>query len=334
MPRKQASKKNSLIPASLIFTVLNEESSIISFVDSITLQDPMPLEVICVDGGSSDRTVDKLQAWQPPVGVNFVLRVLDGANISEGRNAAISIASHDFILCSDAGTTLEPGWIAGLWGAHLNKGAEVVSGFFHFKSGSFFQNTLGAVTTPTLSEVNPDLFLPSSRSVGFTKEAWGFAGGYPEWLDYCEDLVFDLALKEAGVTFTFEGGSIASWEPRRNLVSFFKQYFRYARGDGKAGLWWKRHVFRYAFFIGIALALSIRPPGWEWLLSAGLLAYWSKTVVRVYKNKKRIGAKNLTIAIPLGMFLTLTGDVAKAIGYPAGLFWRIRRGWDLARSNR
>ena len=55
-------------------------------------------------------------------------------------------------------------------------------------------------------DINPQTFLPSSRSVAFCKTAWEAVGGYPEWLDYSEDLVFDMALKEDVGNFAFAPG--------------------------------------------------------------------------------------------------------------------------------
>ena len=98
---------------------------------------------------------------------------------------------------------------------------------------------MGATVLPTVDEVKPESFLPSSRSVAFTKEAWEAAGGYPEWIDYCEDLIFDFRLRDAAGPFAWAPEAVAHFRPRGSLKSFFKQYYRYARGDGKADLWRK-----------------------------------------------------------------------------------------------
>ena len=84
-------------------------------------------------------------------------------------------------------------------------------------------------------------------------------GGYPEWLDYCEDLVFDLALQQSGARFAFAPRAIAWFRPRGSLAAFFRQYYRYARGDGKADLWRARHAIRYAVYLG-ALLWCARAP--------------------------------------------------------------------------
>ena len=120
---------------------------------------------------------------------------------------------------------------------------------------------MGATVLPRLGDVKPEKFLPSSRSVAFTKAAWQAVGGYPEWLDYCEDLVFDFALLEKYRPFAFAPEAIAHFRPRGSLKSFFRQYYLYARGDGKANLWLKRHLIRYGTYLvglpGIALLGAI-----------------------------------------------------------------------------
>ncbi|MCA9957415.1 MAG: hypothetical protein KC443_00185, partial [Anaerolineales bacterium] len=105
-----------------------------------------------------------------------------------------------------------------------------------------------------------------SRSVAFLKSAWEAVGGYPEWLDYSEDLIFDLALREKYGAFPFADTAVAYFRPRGSLRSFFRQYYFYARGDGKANLWRKRHVIRYVtYLLGFPFLLRLiwqgRKPG-------------------------------------------------------------------------
>jgi hypothetical protein len=84
--------------------------------------------------------------------------------------------------------------------------------------------------------------------VAFRKEAWAGAGGYPEWLDYCEDLVFDFCLLADAGQAVFAPAALVYFRPRPNLAAFGRQYYRYARGDGKADLWAGRHAIRYATY--------------------------------------------------------------------------------------
>ena len=49
-----------------------------------------------------------------------------------------------------------------------------------------------------------------------------------------EDVVFDLDLRRMGCTFVMEPRANVGFRPRGSLTAFFRQYYRYARGDGKA----------------------------------------------------------------------------------------------------
>jgi cellulose synthase/poly-beta-1,6-N-acetylglucosamine synthase-like glycosyltransferase len=175
---------------------------------------------------------------------------------------------------------------------------------------------------PSLQDVVPQKFLPSSRSVLFRRHAWEAVGGYPEWLDYCEDLVFDFALKAARFRFTFAAEAVAWFRPRGSLGAFFRQYYRYARGDGKANLWLRRHLVRYLTYA--MLVLLLRRRGFALvLLLAGGLAYTRRPYQRVDLTGLSIGQQ--AYAIGLVPVIRLVGDVAKMLGYPVGVAWRIRQ---------
>ena len=129
-----------------------------------------------------------------------------------------------------------------------------------------------------LEDINPETFLPSSRSVAFSRGAFTCSGGYPEWLDYSEDLLFDFALIDCCGGFAWAPDAVAHFRPRPTLRKFARQYYLYARGDGKADLWRKRHLIRYLTYLvalPILLALAVlHHPAWLLLLAgrrAGLL---------------------------------------------------------------
>lgn len=311
--------------ASLILTVLNEAKNIRAFLDSVAQQTLVPAEIVIVDGGSSDGTVLAIESWQPPRGCAVTVLVDPGAGISRGRNLAITRAQHEFILVTDAGTAMNSDWTERMLAPLCGGAADVVSGFFHPVGTSFMERLIAFAVTPMLSEIDPARFLPSSRSVAFTQTAWRASGGYPEWLDYCEDLVFDIALLKAGHRFEFEPRAQVSWSARSSIRAFMKQYYRYARGDGKAGLWLKRHVVRYAAYItgvGLLTAAAWRP----WLLiplAVGSVAYMSKTWRRILKRRREFGS-GATIAAILAPMIVVSGDLSKMVGYPVGLAWRRR----------
>jgi len=318
---------------SLVMTVFNEADNIERLLESLCQQTRLPDEIVIVDGGSRDATPALIEAFarqSPESGIRLLLR--PGYNISQGRNAAIEAATFEIIAATDAGTRLPANWLAALVGPFFDTSmqVEVVAGFFRADPDphSPFQTAMSATVLPVEADIQPEKFLPSSRSIAFSKKAWLAAGGYPEWLDYCEDLVFDLNLKRQGYTFYWQPTACALFAPRRRLPDFFQQYYRYARGDGKANLFLKRHLLRYATYLVFApLMLGLaRRYRWLWwpFLGAGL-AYLKTPYRRLLGHLPEFKALSLPqkalslLDVPL---IRLTGDLAKMAGYPVGIWWR------------
>ena len=319
---------------SVIATVLNERPAIGRLLESLASQSHPPDEVVIVDGGSNDGTVDLLKEWAGSE--RMPLRVLEkpGANISEGRNAAIDAATGDVIATTDAGVRIETGWLGALLapfqrGAHATESpVSVVSGWFVADPQTVFETAMGATVLPHVDEIKTGTFLPSSRSVAFRKEAWAAVGGYPEWLDYCEDLVFDFRLQDLYGPFPFAPEARVYFRPRSNLRAFYRQYFRYARGDGKADLWRRRHAIRYLTYLligpGLMVLALLHSPGWWLALLAGAAAYTARPYRRLWPMLGTYGPLDRLGAVLLVPLIRVVGDVAKMVGYPVGLVWRWR----------
>jgi glycosyltransferase involved in cell wall biosynthesis len=311
---------------SVIATVLNEGENLRSLLDSLIYQSRLADEVVICDGGSTDNTLEILESyrqWLPLIVVEE-----PGCNISRGRNRAIARAEGPIIAATDVGVVLAPHWLETLVRSIEEEEAAVVSGWFEPDPYTDFEVVLGATVLPTLQDIDPEKFLPSSRSIAFLKEAWRQAGGYPEWLDYSEDLIFDLALRERYGTFPFAPKAVVFYRPRKSLRAFAKQYYLYARGDGKANLWPRRHAIRYlTYLVGLpSLFWFIWRGKWfGWLLGAvGTAVYCRRPVERVWPVTNRWRPPERIRALALIPIIRLVGDAAKMAGYPVGLLWRVR----------
>ncbi|HIQ04229.1 MAG TPA: glycosyltransferase [Anaerolineae bacterium] len=315
---------------SVICTVLDEGAAIRPLLDSLLAQTRPPDEVVIVDGGSSDDTVAQIEAYADRLPLRVL--VVPGANISTGRNRAIEAATGDVIASTDAGVRLDPHWLEKLIAPFENDPrVAAVAGFFLPDPRSPFEVALGATVLPLHGDVEPDRFLPSSRSVAFTRAAWEAVGGYPEWLDYCEDLIFDLRLRDVTGGFAWAPEAVAYFRPRPSLHAFFRQYYRYARGDGKADLWRLRHAIRYSTYLVAVPALLghalwgrwMRWLGWLGLVAGGLAYCW-RPFQRLRQLWGPLAWSQRLYATALIPLIRVTGDVAKMLGYPAGWLWRLR----------
>ena len=311
----------------LCLTVLNEADNLAALFASVGVQTRLPDEIVVVDGGSTDGTPEVIRQWQAR-GFPISLLTRPGANISEGRNLAIAQAQAPIVAVTDAGVRLEPGWLAALVAPFdAPDPPDVVAGFFRSDPRSVFETALGATTLPAREEVQPARFYPSSRSVAFTRRAWEQVGGYPEWLDYCEDLIFDFALEDAGLQRVFAPDAVVHFRPRTSARSFALQYYRYARGDGKADLWRKRHAVRYATYLGLPLGL-IGLRRWPWLFgplgALAAAAYLRRPYLRLWPALATMSWRDRLAALAWVPAIRAIGDVVKMAGYPVGLRWRRR----------
>jgi glycosyltransferase involved in cell wall biosynthesis len=317
---------------SVIATVYNEGKSICRLLDSLAAQTRPPDEIVIVDGGSTDDTVSTMHTYAD----RLPLRVINapGVNISEGRNRAAAAATGDILAITDAGVSLQNNWLEQITAPFAGENPpDVVGGFFVADPHTIFEAAMGATVLPHSDEIDPATFLPSSRSIAVQRAAFERVGGYPEWLDYCEDLIFDLRLKQ-DARFAFVPDARVAFRPRESLRAFFKQYYLYARGDGKADLWRKRHLIRYlTYLIGlptlVTLGLRGNPLGWV-LLALGGIIYTRRPYTRLrhvlheYGKTRPVSPWGIAYAVILVPLIRVVGDIAKMIGYPMGWRWRLR----------
>src|ERR687891_495457 len=158
---------------SLVATVKDAAPHVGTFLASVAAQTHPPDEVIVVDGGSTDGTLEILRAAP-----GITLLEEPGANIARGRNVAVRAAAHDAIAVSDADCVLEPEWLERLV-EPLERGADVSMGVYRPLAGTFFEECAAAVSIRDPEEVREDTFMPSARSVAFRHEAFERAGGDP-----------------------------------------------------------------------------------------------------------------------------------------------------------
>jgi glycosyltransferase involved in cell wall biosynthesis len=315
------------VPISVILTVLNEAEAIAAVLDSLCEQTLAPDEVVVADGGSSDGTVAILERYSG----RLPLRVLaaPGSNISQGRNIAIRAASGDLIAVTDAGVICGPEWLARLTSPFAEPGVMAVGGFFRSDPRTLAELAIGATVMPDPGDINPATYLPSSRSAAFRREVWEAVGGYPEWLDFSEDVVFDLAVRKRYGPFVYVPEALVAFRPRGSLAALARQYYLYARGDGKANLFPRLHAIRYFTYLVVApllvyTAVAVNP--WLWLVGAlAGLAYLRRPLRRLWPRLGALAPLDRVRALVYLPLVRLVGDVAKMVGYPVGVSWRVRR---------
>ena len=303
---------------SLISTVKDAAAHIDEFLGSVALQTRAPDEVIVVDGGSTDGTVELLRSAD-----NVTLIEEPGANIARGRNVAIGAAAHDVIAVSDADCVLDPAWLERIL-TPIEAGADVSMGFYEPVTDGFLQECLASVSLPfDAVDVDHATFMPSARSVAFRRGAIESAGGYPEWLDIGEDMWVNHRWRELRLDMRFVPDAVVRWRLRPTMRATWVQYFRYARGDAQAGMYPERHALRFGVYAGLGAAIASERRWPKVLAAAGAVAYARGPVLRAWRRLPDTHERAIsTVTVPALMGWI---DTAKIAGYAAGLIDRAKR---------
>ena len=311
---------------SLITTVRNEAASIDSFLETVAGQTRPPDEVVVVDGGSTDGTVEAIER-RIAAGMPIRLIVDSSANIARGRNLGVAAARFDLIAATDAGCRLAPDWLQRLLRPLCEDPAvDVASGFYRIEPRSLFEHVNGLLTLPgQLEPVDPERFLPSGRSVAFRKRAWAAAGGYPEWLYTAEDTLFDRKLKSIGCRFVFVPEAIVHWRPRRTLWRFARQFYLYGVGSGRVAGFRAGYLYtirQHLITALLAVWAVLRPLAW---VGFGLWsAYYVIASVRPQARlvRRRLGSVRAGL---LALVLIEVRRLAGAAGFLVGTAQRWTR---------
>jgi len=229
--------RSNPVKLSLCITVRNERESLVPLLESLFAQSRAPEEIVIVDGGSTDGTVELLQTFAVKHREIRVIARRD-INIAKGRNVAIENAHYGYIAWADGGVDYPQDWLASLIRPLENDpDVDIVSGYFEPRPETLFEESVGAMLYPNLDMVDWSRFLPSCKSVAFKKRVWEELGGFAEWLPrgIGEDTHFFLRAREASYRFASAPDATCYWRPRRNFAELFRQYFAYSRGAFVSG---------------------------------------------------------------------------------------------------
>lgn len=160
---------------SVVIPCFNYGAYVETAIDSVLRQTWKDLEIIVVDGGSTDgTTVDRLRALDKP---KTTVRFRSGRHlVGDNRNFGIGLARGRYICCLDADDLLAP--------TYLEKAVFVAEAYAYdlvFPSVRCFgdKSDLWMVTDPTLESCRVG---NGVSTVGlFRREAWEKVGGYRDW---------------------------------------------------------------------------------------------------------------------------------------------------------
>lgn len=321
-----AQPQPGVLRVAVIMTVKNDAEGCAVTLASLEQQTRRADQIIIVDGGSSDRTREVIEEYAQR-NRNLRLYVAPGANIACGRNIGIEKARCETIALIDAGCRAEPQWLERLMAPFAaDAGTEFVAGFYRVEPQSLLETVVGLVTMRgQLDPVNPATFNPSARSMALKKDLWLRAGGFPQWLRYSEDTLFDMKLRSLGATPRFAGDAIVHWRPRTGLRHIARQFYGYGTGRGHTQIGAGDFAYNLRNLV-LTIVAGVAALSYLWALpifiGAGIYFYWWSFHA---KSRRIARAAQRLAAYPMAFLVQWVVMASNLAGYLVGSVQRRRR---------
>ncbi len=290
--------KKRLPKISLIACAKDEADYAARWLRSVLAQTRPPEEIVVVDTGSNDGTLEILDQEVRKSPIPITLISSPGANIAAGRNQAIAQAKNPLIAVLDFGATPDPEWLAKMLVPFQDDPKTcLAAGIYRTVNQAGRPSSSSALwqwNSP--HKIWPQSYLPPGGSAVFQKAIWQKMGGYPEWLTLTgEDTYFDLELKKLGGKWAFVPDATVAWCAPEKFFPYLQKLHNWAIGDGEAGIrgpyYWK-YAQRVIFFSIVLIMVLAFPfiisnslPGRETFLPAyflgilvlGIVGTWAWT---------------------------------------------------------
>jgi len=188
---------SAYLPVAVVIPVLNEKQCLPEILDALLSLHPKPQEVVIVDAGSTDGSLDLITSWiarAAVVGLRVNLIESYGALPGAARNVGISNAHEHWIAFLDAGVNPSPEWLKELWNCQQTTQAEAVYGTCRFECKTSLGEMICAASYG-VGRTRPTL--PGSL---FSRKLLHAVGGFNDHLRAGEDKLFKQALNDASVS--------------------------------------------------------------------------------------------------------------------------------------
>jgi len=217
-----------------------------------------PWELVVVDHGSDDDTVDRVRAWQDRLPALVVVDASHLRSVGELRNTGIGAARGQLILNVDGDDVVASGWLAAMTRA-LSQ-APLVTGPLEMETLNDPETAAWRTDMPPDRPPNWHRFLPCgfTCNLGVRRDVVDQVGGFSEDLRLGIDVDFTWKVQEAGYQLGFEPGAVVHRRLPQGRMAWWRRNVRYGRGEPR--------LYRQHRSAGMPRSSLVRAAAtWGWL---------------------------------------------------------------------
>jgi glycosyltransferase involved in cell wall biosynthesis len=311
---------------SIIMPVKNEEDNIRKAVQILFDQTFPPDEIIVVDAGSTDNTLNVLQELQS---INSVLKIikLNHAYPGAARNAGIRQAKNEIILMIDAGVYAGKNWAEQLLIVMKNNpDTDVVFGRVCSITNTFFEKccgiTMGFSSFNTVKMDGIKFKTHAIPSSAIRKRVWENVGGFLDHVYAAEDFMFISKIKQGNYRIRYAPEAKIHWLQKQT----FKEIFRVGIREGRDLCILKiqgKFILKLVIFNSLLLVFAVMGTLLNYKYFLCMLSILLLRLVQRLHNSWDIS--RTIIANPLAFIVISYMIVLHSIGVVIGYFKQILR---------
>lgn len=259
---------------SVVIPARNEAGSIAATLQSVVSQDyPHPLEVVVVDGASSDDTPEIVGRFAHH-GVRLVYN--RSGLTAAGLNAGIAASTGAVVVRCDGHARLPAGYIRRAVEVLVATGADNVGGVQEAVGVTPVQRAVAAAMSSRVGVGDADFHIGGEAGPAdtvylgvFRRSALERVGGFDETQIRSQDAELNVRIRQTGGTVWFDPTLRVQYQPRASFRALASQYWQYGR--------WKRRVIRRhpssvrwrqlappVFVLGLIACVVLGGLGWTW----------------------------------------------------------------------
>lgn len=227
---------NDKIKFSVVVPVKNEGENIAKIFSSIENQSVKPDELIIIEHGSTDNTVQEINEHIKNYSGKTDIRLIQPTikSLAGQRNVGIRGAKNKYIMLVDA-CDIPPNLFANLLGPiSEDPSADLVSAIYYAKQGEnpYWHNKF----IWNWSDLDFKNFLPSARALLIKKDNFEKVSGFPEFLNYTgEDTLFGIKYQKISRKWVINKAAFVFWDAASTKEKALKKAYLYGKGDGENG---------------------------------------------------------------------------------------------------